>query len=242
MTVEQGSVPRTALVAGGTGALGGAVSDLLLRQGWRVAVPYRRDSDAVRSLRVRQAEAIAQDRFRLTQGNAADPDQMAALLDVVRADWGPLWLACSTAGGWAGGHDVVDTDDVTLLDRMVLTNLRTAFVVAREGLRHMGSDGGRIVVVGSGTVRRPASGQAAYTAAKAGLHSLVESLAEELRGTGRTANGIVPGVIDTEENRRTMPHSDRSRWVPPEALAKVVEFLASPASWPVSGALIPVRG
>ena len=167
---------------------------------------------------------------------------MAALLDVARADWGPLWLACSAAGSFAGGAAVADLDDLFTLEDQLRTNLRTAFVVAREGLRHMGHDGGRVVLVASRTVWRPTAGQAAYTASKAGVVALVETLAEELRGTGRTANAVVPKIIDTPGNRAAMPDTDRSRWVPPAAIAEVVAWLASPAAWPVSGASIPVFG
>ncbi len=132
--------------------------------------------------------------------------------------------------------------DLTLLDRQLRLNLRTAFVTSREGLRHMGPAGGRVVLVGSRTVDAPAAGQAAYTAAKAGVHALVATLARELRGTGRTANAVVPGVIDTPANRAAMPAADHARWVPPAAIARVVLWLASPDAWPVSGAAVPVAG
>jgi len=233
--------PRAALVAGGTGALGSAVVARLLDQGDRVLVPYLVDAEAER-LRAAQPDAVAAGNLRLSRGDIADPDVMAALLDVARADWGPLWLACSVAGSFAGGTAVADLDDLFTLEDQLRTNLRTAFVVAREGLRHMGPDGGRVVLVASRTVWRPAAGQAAYSASKAGVVALVETLAEELRGTGRTANAVVPKVIDTPGNRAAMPDADGSRWVPPAAIAEVVAWLASRASWPVSGASIPVFG
>jgi NAD(P)-dependent dehydrogenase (short-subunit alcohol dehydrogenase family) len=233
--------PRTALVAGGTGALGTALVDLLLGRGEQVCVPWvvRAEAD---ELRARHADAVADGRLRLSECDVADPDQLASLLDVLAADWGPLWLACSLVGGWAGGTPLLELDDIPLFDRMMLLNLRTAAVVAREGLRHMGEDGGRVVLVGSRTVRHPAAGQAAYSAAKAGVISLVETLAEELRGTGRTANAVVPKVIDTPANRAAMPNADHTRWVPPAAIAQVIGWLADDASWPVSGAAIPVYG
>jgi NAD(P)-dependent dehydrogenase (short-subunit alcohol dehydrogenase family) len=233
--------PRTALVAGGSGALGSGVVEVLLGRGEQVCVPWVVEAEA-EALRNAQPDAIRDGQLRLSQCDVADRDQLAALLDVLRADWGPLWLACSLVGGWAGGAPVAELEDLTLLDRMLLLNLRTAATVAAEGLRHMGDDGGRVVLVGSRTVLRPAAGQAAYTAAKAGVLSLVHTLAEELRGTGRTANAIVPGVIDTPANRRSMPDSDHERWVPPRAIGKVVAWLASADSWPVSGASIPVYG
>jgi NAD(P)-dependent dehydrogenase (short-subunit alcohol dehydrogenase family) len=239
--VDEASRPRTALVAGGTGALGSALVATLLGRGERVCVPWvvADEADALRSA---HPQAIADGHLRLSRCDVADPDQAAALLDVLEADWGPLWLACSLVGGWAGGTPVEEMDDVALLDRMLTLNLRTATVVAREGLRHMGSAGGRVILVGSATVMRPAAGQAAYTAAKAGVLSLMSTLAVELRGTGRTANAIVPTAIDTPANRRSMPEADHSRWTPPEALARVIAWLATAESWPVNGAAIPVPG
>ena len=229
--------PRTALVAGGTGVLGAAVVEVLLGRGEQVCVPFFDESEAER-MRAAHADAIGEGRLRLSHCDVADPDQVAALLDVLRADWGPLWLACSTVGGWAGGTTMEDLHDFSLLDRMLLLNLRTAAVVAAEGLRHMGDAGGRVVLVSSRTALRPAPGQAAYTAAKAGVLSLVATLAAELAGTGRTANAVVPDVIDTPANRASMP--DREHWLPPRAIGKVIAWLGSADSWPVNGAAIPV--
>lgn len=233
--------PATSLVAGGTGALGSALVALLLERGEHVCVPYVSRTEADQ-LGERHSDALADGRLRVSPCDVADPDQVAALLDVLEADWGPLWLACSVVGGWAGGTALKDLDDLTLLDRQLLLNLRTAAVVAREGLRHMGPAGGRVVLVGSRTVQVPAAGQGAYTAAKAGVLALVGTLAQELRGTGRTANAVVPTIMDTPANRRAMPAADHDRWVPPAAVAGVIGWLSSAEAWPVNGAAIPVPG
>lgn len=233
--------PRTALVAGGTGALGRALVGVLLERGERVAVPYVRQDEAD-DLRAAHLAEVEAGRLRLSRSDVGDPDAVAALLDVATADWGPLWLACSVAGGFAGGQHVAELDDLGVLEEQLRTNLRTAFVTAREGLRHMGPAGGRVVLVSSRVVDRPAAGQAAYAASKAGVRSLVETLAVELRGSGRTANAVVPTVIDTPANRAAMPGADTSRWVPPRAVAEVIAWLAGPEAWAVSGALIPVPG
>lgn len=231
--------PRTALVAGGTGALGGAVTEVLLARGEQVCVPWHDEQEA-QSLRAAHPEAIGDGRLRLSQCDVTDLDQVGALLDVLRADWGPLWLACSLVGGWAGGTNVDELHDLSLLDRMLTLNLRTATAVAAEGLRHMGPAGGRVVVVSSKTVQVPAAGQAAYSAAKAGVLSLVGTLAAELGGSGRTANAIVPDIIDTPANRAAMPDADHATWLPPRAIGKVIAWLASADSWPVNGAAIPL--
>ena len=232
---------RSALVAGGTGALGREVTAELLSRGDRVCVPWTTEQEAER-LRAAHREAAEDGRLRLSRCDVADPDQVAALLDVLRADWGPLWLACSVVGGYAGNTPIEELDDVTLLDRMLRLNLRTATVVAHEGLRHMRPEGGRVVLVGARQAVRPGAGEGPYAAAKAGVVSLVGTLAAELRRTGRTANAVLPGMIDTPANRAAMPGADHSRWTPPAAIAKVIAWLASDEAWPVSGAAIPVYG
>ena len=233
--------PRTALVAGGGGFLGQAVIAELLDRGERVAVPYVVPAEAGR-LREQHPQALADARLRLAECDVTDPASLAALLDTVVADWGPLWLAASVVGGWAGGPGLEDADNLDDIARMHHLNFVSAATVAREGLRHMGPAGGRVVLVGSRTALRPAAGQAAYSASKAAVVSLVATLAEELRGSGRTANAVLPGVIDTPANRAAMPDSDHGRWVPPQAIARVIAWLGSADSWPVSGAAVPVYG
>jgi NAD(P)-dependent dehydrogenase (short-subunit alcohol dehydrogenase family) len=82
----------------------------------------------------------------------------------------------------------------------------------------------------------------AYTASKAGVQRLTESLSEEVKDRGITVNAILPGTIDTPRNRADMPDADFSRWVAPDEIADVILFLASDAARAVTGASIPVFG
>jgi NAD(P)-dependent dehydrogenase (short-subunit alcohol dehydrogenase family) len=102
--------------------------------------------------------------------------------------------------------------------------------------------GGSIVYVSSRAAREQRAGNAAYAVSKAGLLVLAESVAEEYRGRGIRANAILPGTMDTPANRRSMPNADHSKWVPTEEVARVILFLASPASAAVNGAAVPVYG
>jgi NAD(P)-dependent dehydrogenase (short-subunit alcohol dehydrogenase family) len=81
-----------------------------------------------------------------------------------------------------------------------------------------------------------------YCASKAGVIALTESLAKEHKHAGINVNCILPGTVDTPENRAAMPNQDHATWVPTEALADVILFLASPAARCVTGAAVPVYG
>jgi NAD(P)-dependent dehydrogenase (short-subunit alcohol dehydrogenase family) len=82
----------------------------------------------------------------------------------------------------------------------------------------------------------------AYAASKAGVHSLTQALAEELKGDGVTVNAVLPSIIDTPTNRADMPKADFASWVRPAELAAVMLFLASEEASALTGALIPVTG
>ena len=82
----------------------------------------------------------------------------------------------------------------------------------------------------------------AYAASKAGVHSLTQALAEELKGDGVTVNAVLPSIIDTPTNRADMPKADFATWVRPDELAAVMLFLASEEASAVTGALLPVTG
>ena len=101
---------------------------------------------------------------------------------------------------------------------------------------------GRIVSVAAGAALKAPAQLAAYAAAKAGVIKLTESVADELKGMGITANAVLPGTIDTPQNRAAMPDADVTKWVTPDEVAAVLAFLVSEDAGGVTGAAIPVTG
>lgn len=134
--------------------------------------------------------------------------------------------------------------EVETWDQLYSMNLRTAVVSCKMALPTMLEHGaGRIINIGAGAAAaRAGAGMGPYTASKAGVQKLTESLAEEVKDRGITVNAILPGTIDTPRNRADMPGADFSRWVAPAAIADVVLFLASEGAAAVTGASIPVFG
>ncbi|MCC2668033.1 MAG: NAD-dependent oxidoreductase, partial [Armatimonadetes bacterium] len=144
-----------------------------------------------------------------------------------------------------GGFDYAPVEGTSpaVLDRMLDLNLRSAFLMARAVaplVKEAG--GGKLLFVSARAALKGAAGLGAYAAAKAGVVSLVETLADEYRDANIQANCILPSVIDTPANRLAMPEADFSKWVAPTAIARVIRFLASAEADIISGAAIPVYG
>ena len=228
---------RAAIVTGGTGALGQAIVRRLLLDGALVTVPYIVDAEHDRL----RAALHERDRARVTleRADVTDDRVMAALVESVVKRHGGLHILVSAVGGFAGGG-LVDTDRETW-ESMLMLNLTSVFVAARAAVpAMMAGRHGRVVVIASRAVVPPAAGFIAYTAAKAGAVAFTQALAAEVKGAGVTANAVLPSTMDTPANRAAMPDADPSTWVPVDAVAEAVAYLASDAAGHVTGTLLSI--
>jgi NAD(P)-dependent dehydrogenase (short-subunit alcohol dehydrogenase family) len=226
---------RSVVVTGGTGALGRAVVDAFLAAGDRVTVPWIVAQER-ESLSSALGDALAADRLRLVEADVAEE---AGAADVVGQAGGADVLV-NGVGGFGGGSPVHETD-LALWDRMYRMNLRTAAAMSRAAAPGMLARGAGVIVsvASRAALDRPA-GLAAYSASKAGVLVLTETLQRELGASGVRVHAVVPTTIDTPANRRAMPDADFSSWTPPAAIAGVITWLASEAARTVRGALVPV--
>ena len=122
-------------------------------------------------------------------------------------------------------------------------NARTVLHMARAVVPHMlGQGSGKIVNIAAFAAQKGAAQMGAYVASKAVVVRITEAMAAELRARGINVNCVMPTIIDTPENRKSMPDADPKQWVAPGDLANVIEFLASERSRAIHGAAIPVTG
>jgi NAD(P)-dependent dehydrogenase (short-subunit alcohol dehydrogenase family) len=226
---------RTVLVTGGTGALGTAVVEAFLDAGWRVVctwvLPHERERIAERD----GLELIEADLFHEEQVTAA-------VREAASIDGAPLRAVANLVGGYLAGPRV---DETTLeeFEGQLRLNLHPTFLVTRAALPALvEAGGGAIVCMSARAAERPFGGAAAYASSKAAVRAFAQSVAVEYRDDGVRCNAGVPSVIDTPANRTAEPDADHSRWVQPAEIARVVLFLCSEDSAPVSGAAIPVYG
>jgi NAD(P)-dependent dehydrogenase (short-subunit alcohol dehydrogenase family) len=126
---------------------------------------------------------------------------------------------------------------------MLDLNLRSTFYAVRAAVPHLRAAGwGRILVIGSRAVEDAPPGQAAFNISKAGVVALAKTVAQELEGSGVTANALMPSVIDTPATRATLPYADYVHWPTPDEIAAVAEFILSDESGVMNGATVRVYG
>lgn len=230
---------RVAVITGGTGGLGTALVRRLIRSDYRLAVTYLIPEEAAR---FEEEFEVDDERLLLRRVDCTNPESITGFMKEVAESLGGVHACCALVGGWAGGRDVEETDDVRF-DRMIDLNLRSAFYTVRAAIPYLRTaDWGRVVLMGSRAVVDTPPGQAAFNVAKAGVVALGKTLAQELADTEVTCNVLMPSVIDTPATRSTLPYADYVNWPTPDEIAAVAEFLLSAESGVMTGATIPVYG
>ncbi|GIU91872.1 MAG: short-chain dehydrogenase [Acidimicrobiia bacterium] len=231
--------PRSIVITGGTGGLGTALCRRLIRRDVRLAVSYLLPEEATR---FEEEFGTDEDRIMLRRVDATNPESVNGFMKEVAETWGPFHGLAALVGGWAGGRDVEDTDDVRF-DRMIDLNLRSAFNTVRAAIPHLKeADFGRIVLVGSRAAIDTPPGQAAFNMAKAGVVALGKTVAQELEPSNVSVTVLMPSVIDTPATRAELPYADYVNWPTPDEIAAVAEFLLSPESGVMNGATVEVYG
>ncbi len=238
---------RIALVTGGTGGIGTAIVQRLVREGHRVATNYR-DAAKAEAWRARMAEAGVP--VTLVAGDVSRPDSgvdMARAVEKILG--GPIEILVNNAG---------ITRDTTFhkmsyqqwMD-VVNTNLNACFNVTRPVIESMRErKWGRIVQISSINGQKGQYGQANYAAAKAGMHGFTISLAQENARFGITVNTVSPGYVGTDMVM-AVPEEVRAKIVAqipvgrlgkPEEIAHAVNFfLGEEAAW-ITGANLAING
>lgn len=230
---------RVVLIGGATGALGSGIARVFADTGAHLALTSTSEEDLEE---LADELGLSDDRLFLSTVDATDSDSVGDLVSGVVERFDGLHVLLNTIGGWGGGKTVGETP-VEQWEWMLTLNLRSAFLLSRAVLPHMLEAGwGRIVHTASKTAVTPRPKQVGYVVSKSGVIALTEAIAAEIKGTGVTANVVLPSIIDTPANRRMMSSADTSNWVPPEHIAGTMRFLCSDAAASINGDRIPIYG
>ena len=228
---------RHVIVTGGAGTLGSAVSQLLIEAGAACSVPCFNEKEQ-KGFELKKHPKV----FTNAAIDLSDEDDTRHFYQEAVDKQGPLWASVHIAGGFGMGS----IDKITKADFMkqINMNLVSCFNSCRQAVHHMSDNGGRIVNRASRPAleARQGKGMTAYTTAKAGVAALTQSLAAEVVGEDILVNAIAPSVIDTPQNRDSMPDATHADWPKPNQIAKQILYLLSPANEVTRGGIIPVYG
>jgi NAD(P)-dependent dehydrogenase (short-subunit alcohol dehydrogenase family) len=222
---------QVAIVAGAGGPLGRETA-LALAAGGRSVVAVDRNERGLDELPGSIRREVA---------DTTDPAVAAKLVDRIAAEAGPPAVLVNTLGAFRLGEAVSTTPE--LLRLMMDVNLGPALWLSQAVAPHMQQQGsGAIVHVAARPALEPASGMAAYSVSKAALVHLTRTLDVELRPHGIRVNAVAPQLLNTPVTQAAFPPEVIAHAVAPEAIARVIAFLASDDAAPVSGAILPAYG
>jgi len=239
---------RTALITGSSRGLGRAMAEGLAKAGAKVLIngtDPARVAAAVEEFRAagHQADAVA---FNVT----SEADVVRAFDELDSAGVAVDILVNNAGIQFRKPMVELDTAD---WQRVLDTNLTSAFVIGREAAKRMiGRGYGKIINIGSLTSALARATVAPYTVSKGGIKLLTQAMAAEWAASGIQANAIGPGYMITDMNQALIDNPDFDAWVKgrtpsrrwgkPEELIGAAVFLASPASDYVNGQIIYVDG
>ena len=237
---------KSAIVTGSSRGIGAAVVRRLATDGFSVVVNYVSGPE--------EAEKIARE-INSAGGQAiavrADVSQEADvkhLFEETRRAFSTVDVVVHNAGIMP--LFPIASGDVAQFDKVIATNLRSAFLILSQAAQHI-AEGGRIVAFSSSVVAKAFPTYGAYIASKAGTEGLVHVLANELAGKQVTVNAVAPGPVNTElftkgkspqqieEAKKTNP---MGRLGEPEDIARVISFLVGPEGGWINSQVIRPNG
>ena len=226
---------KTILITGATGNMGGAVLQKFLENDFQIAA-------LVSDKRTNNLKASAN--LKIFPLDLLNEDKVQKTIRQVVEIFGKIDMAVLTAGGFAMGG-LADTGEEEL-NKMYQLNFLTAYHLARQVFLQMKQqeNGGQVIFTGSRPALHPGSAgnMLSYALSKSLVFRLAEIINEDGKGYGITASVIVPGIIDTPQNREAMPDADFTAWVRASEIADNIFHLSTPAGRQLRESIIKVYG
>jgi len=224
---------KTVFVTGAAGVLGRAVVAAFRAAGANV-VALGRSSEQLTAALGEQADGLL-----YVSADLRDAAQVTSAAAAGVQCFGRIDALVNCAGGFSMGTPVHATPDEAW-EQMLDINFRSMLNAVRAVVPFMlDAGGGKIVSVASMSARQGLANMGPYCVSKDAVIRLTEAMSTELREQGINVNCVLPGTIDTPQNRADMPNADHSKWVAPEALADVILFLSGEGARAIHGAAIP---
>lgn len=227
---------QVVVITGAAGALGTITAELFFRAGANIALVDINFSKLTHP-RWKHAKNVGLFETDLTDVNSVN-SSVGNIID----RFGRIDCLANIAGGFKMGPMVHETS-VSDWYFMINLNAKSVFLMCRAVVPHMlEKKNGKIVNVAARAAVEGKAKMAPYCVSKAAVVTLTQSLAAELKMNNINVNCILPGTVDTQQNRNDMPEANFSNWVPTTDLANEILHLCSEQAKGVTGAAVPVYG
>ena len=235
---------RVAIVTGGTGNLGRVIASHFAEHGIRVYIPVQ----SLEKFKEVFNETSGQSDvpfLRQCFGIPCDATDKADVDEFCRNIYNKenrIDYLINVIGGFHPKKYLTEMTDELINDQMKL-NLFTAFYFTQSCVRYMlKRNFGRVVSFAAKAALEPVRGKFAYSLSKYAVLQLMNTFDLELKGNNITFNTVVPDIIDTPENRLSMPDRDHNKFVRPEDIVNICMFLIGDEATNVSGNVIKIYG
>ena len=229
---------KIALLTGGTGELGRALTKRFIAAGADVVVTYRSDSDVPQFMK--DFPSVVMLKGDLSKEKDVQ-DIFATLLEKKKT----VHIVCNLVGGYMPKKDIADLEE-SEWEFMFALNLKTCFLCSQSALRIMRKNKyGRIINVSAMAGLSPGTGRGAYGIAKAGVATFTHIAGEEAKSypdSDITVNAIAPSILLTEANKQSASKEESAEWVTLDEATNAVLFLASDEASAISGQTVRIYG
>ena len=238
---------KIALVTGGVGGIGTAISHSLAQDGHRVVANYIVPDSHQAWLKAMRGAGF--DDAHAAFGDVGDFDAMATMIQDIETSVGPVDILVNCAGITRDAQ--FRKMSKQQWDTVINVNLNSAFNVTRHVIDGMIERGwGRVINISSVNGQKGQFGQTNYSAAKAGLHGFTKALAQEVVRYGVTVNSVSPGYVGTDlvmairqdVREKIIDQIPAGRLALPEEIGAMVAYLASEKAAFITGANMAVNG
>lgn len=230
---------RVAVITGATGGLGRVVARKFGETGARLALLSSNQDNLNRLV---DELSLPADRYMTKALDFRNPDAAKIAAQATVDKYGRADILVHLIGGWTGGKPLVEVEP-NQLEEMIQQHVWTTFYLAQSFVPVFHANHwGRMVVISSPNAGMPSAKSAPYAAAKSAQEALILALAQEVKGSGVTANIIRVQTIDVKHQRDQEPSPKNASWTTPDEIAAAIFFLCSDEGGMVNGARIPLYG
>lgn len=230
---------RVVVVSGATGALGQEAARQFAGQGARLALL---SSSGEKLEQMAQKLGLGEEQTLLLAGDLRQAQEANNAIQAILARFGRVDILLHLVGGWIGGKLFIKFDSAQT-SQMLDQHLWSTFHLVHALTPHLIANGwGRIIAVSSPLASRPAAKMSPYIIAKAAQEALLLSLAQEIKGSGVTANLLQVKTIDVKGEKESNPTPENATWSTLAEIMAAVMYLCSEEAGGVNGARIPLHG